>query len=95
MRKLTLLLAILAVAAAPSIADAKSKAKKRTAAPAAAAKADANEPGRRLVGEAFHQLVVPLESMAKSSASQQQATAKPTKARKAKRTGKKKSKKMA
>jgi hypothetical protein len=86
MRKLTLLIAVLALAAAPSIADAKSKGKKRAAAkPAAAAQVDRNEPGRRLVGEAFHQLVVPFESMAKSSAASQQ----PAKATKGKRAGKK------
>jgi hypothetical protein len=90
MRKVTLLLAALAVAAAPAIADAKSKSKKRAAAkPAAAAKVDANEPGRRLVGQAFYQLIVPFESMGKASATQQQAAAKPAKAKKAKRAGKK------
>jgi hypothetical protein len=89
LRKLALLLAVLALAAAPSVADAQGKGKKRAAAKPAAAKMDPNEPGRRLVGEAFHQIIVPFESMAKASA---QPAAKP--AKKAKKAGKKAKKKM-
>jgi len=57
MRKLTLLLAVLALAATPSVADAaKKKAKKAAAAPAAATQPMPGEPGAKVIAGYFREV---------------------------------------
>lgn len=63
MRKLTLLIAVLAVAV-PSVANAKTK-KAKSAKHAPAAQTDPNANGRKLVYNGFMQLFVPMQSMTK------------------------------
>ena len=61
MRKtLALLLATAFVATLPSLASAKSKRHYRRAAPAVQV-VDTNESGPRFIGDALHQLIVPLQ----------------------------------
>jgi hypothetical protein len=62
MRKtLALLLATAFVATLPSLASAKGKRHHRRHAPVVMQPVDSNEAGPRLLGNALHQLIVPLE----------------------------------